>query len=187
MTKGIEFDPGFGPHILAFQGTVEYMYMDITRFKNLSQRKMKFMQYYKKMLQVFYNNLGFYVGCLMWASYIKTQEEQEILGNNFLGAEYNEDENTAEVDYMINFAELFPKDMKYFLSQNFEFEQKVMNILNTYKEFLILNKGFVETKNNTDIKLPANVRQDDAKNYKEKIDSVIKDGRLEKLLEFNIC
>lgn len=185
MKKGIEFDPGFGPHILAFQGTLEYMYMDITRFKNLSQRKMKFMQYYKKMLTLFYNNLGFYLGCLMWASYIKTQDEQEILGNNFLGREYNEEENTAETDYLLNFAELFPKDMKYFLSQNFEFEPYVMNILNTYKEFLTLNKGFVETKNNTDIKLPKNVKTEDTEVFKSKIDEVTKSGKLEQLLEIS--
>ena len=42
--KGLEFDPGFAPYILAFRGTVEYLYMDINRFKNLSQRKMKFRQ-----------------------------------------------------------------------------------------------------------------------------------------------
>ena len=34
---GLEFDPGFAPFILAFRGTVEYLYMDINRFKNLSQ------------------------------------------------------------------------------------------------------------------------------------------------------
>ena len=33
--KGLEFDPGFAPYILAFQGTVEYLYADINRFKNL--------------------------------------------------------------------------------------------------------------------------------------------------------
>ena len=42
--KGLEFDPGFGPYILAFRGSVEYLYSDINRFKNLSQKKMKFMQ-----------------------------------------------------------------------------------------------------------------------------------------------
>ena len=45
--KGLEFDPGFAPYIMAFQGSVEYLYSDINRFKNLSQRKMKFMQYNK--------------------------------------------------------------------------------------------------------------------------------------------
>ena len=184
MAKGIEFDPGFGPHIIVFQGSVEYIYMEITRYKNLSQRKMKFMQYYKKMLNVFYNNLGFYLGCLMWAGYIKTQKEQEIEGNHFLGKEYNEDENTQEVDYMVNFAELFPKDMKYFLSQNFEFEPYVLKILNLYREFLILNKGFVKTKNNTDIKLPKGIKTEKAEEFKQKIDEVLKDGKLEKLLDY---
>lgn len=63
--KGLEFDPGFAPYILAFQGTVEYLYADINRFRNFSQKKLKFMQYHKKILEVFNNNLGFYVGCLM--------------------------------------------------------------------------------------------------------------------------
>ena len=54
--KGLEFDPGFAPHILAFRGTVEILYSDINRFKNFSQKKLKFMQYHKKILDVFYNN-----------------------------------------------------------------------------------------------------------------------------------
>lgn len=109
--KGLEFDPGFAPYIMAFRGTVEYLYMDINRFKNLSQRKMKFRQYYKKFLELFNNNLGFYVGCLMWAAYIKTQPEQDILNNNCLDGEYNEEENVSDVDFMIKFLELLPKDM----------------------------------------------------------------------------
>ena len=40
--KGLEFDPGFAPYILAFRGTVEYLYMDINRFKIPSQRSVKF-------------------------------------------------------------------------------------------------------------------------------------------------
>ena len=181
---GLEFDPGFAPHIMAFQGTIEYLYADINRFKNLSQKKMKFRQYYKKILDVFYNNLGFYVGCLMWAAYIKTQDEQEILNNHCYGKEYNEEENTLETDFMIRFTELFPKDMKYFLGQNFEFENKISKILSAYKEFLIINKGFVESKNNTDIKLPESINTTDAVSYKEKIDEALKAEDLSKLMEF---
>ena len=116
--SGLEFDPGFAPFILAFRGTVEYLYMDINRFKNLSQKKMKFRQYYKKMLDMFNNNLGFYVGCLMWAAYIKTQPEQEILNNNCLGQEYNEEENISDTEFMIKFLELLPKDVKSLTKQN---------------------------------------------------------------------
>ena len=41
MTQGFEFDPGFAPYVLAFKGTVEYLYADINRFKNFSQKKMR--------------------------------------------------------------------------------------------------------------------------------------------------
>ena len=183
MIKGLEFDPGFAPYVLAFQGTVEYLYLDINRFKNLSQKKVKFMQYYKKMLEVFNNNLGFYVGCLMWAAYLETQKEQPILNNNCFGGVYNEEQNTAETDFMIRFTELFPKDMKYFLGQNFDFEPKIKKILEMYRDFLILNRGFVETKNNTDIKLPNDMSTEKAKSFKEIIDSVIQTGDLAKLVE----
>ena len=36
---------------------------------------------------------------------------------------YNEDENTFETRFMLQFTELFPKDMKYFLGQNFVFDK----------------------------------------------------------------
>lgn len=187
--KGLEFDPGFAPYILAFRGTVEYLYMDINRFKNLSQRKMKFRQYYKKFLELFNNNLGFYVGCLMWAAYIKTQPEQDILNNNCLGGEYNEEENVSDVDFMIKFLELLPKDMKYFLGMNYEINPEDLKILEMYKEFLTINKGFVNSKKNTDILLPSGMKTDGAENFKDKIDEVLKIEDLSKLLEYKdlIC
>lgn len=188
-TKGLEFDPGFAPYILAFGGTIEYLYADINRFKNLSQKKLKFRQYYKKILELFYNNLGFYIGCLMWAAYIKEQPEQEILNNHCLGKEYSEEENTAETEFMIKFLELFPKDMKYFLAENFRFESGVKEILDMYKEFLTINKGFVESKNNTDILLPKGLIVKNAETFKEKIDEVLKSEDLSKLVEYKglIC
>ncbi|MBR6127424.1 hypothetical protein IKQ21_07045 [bacterium] len=184
MSKGLEFDPGFAPYIMAFQGTVEYLYSDINRFKNLSQKKVKFMQYHKKILEVFNNNVGFYTGCLMWAAYIKTQKEQPILNNGYLGLEYKEEENTPETDFTLRFIELFPKDMQYFLGKKFEFEPELKKLTEMYREFLVINKGFVEAKNNTDIKLPEGMLTEDAQSFKEKIDSVIKEGDLSKLLEF---
>ena len=49
---GLEFDPGFAPYILAFRGTVEYLYFDINKFKNFSQKKVKFRQYHR--YEIFY-------------------------------------------------------------------------------------------------------------------------------------
>ena len=46
--KGLEFDPGFAPYILTFQGTVDYLYMDINRFKNFSQKKANYPHFLQK-------------------------------------------------------------------------------------------------------------------------------------------
>lgn len=85
---------------------------------------------------------------------------------------------------MIKFLELLPKDMKYFLGQNYEVDQTDMKILELYKEFLILNKGFVNSKNNTDIVLPAGMKIEGAETFKDKIMEVIKSEDLSKLLEY---
>lgn len=184
MNNGLEFDPGFAPYVMAFQGTVEYLYADINRFKNFSQRKLKFRQYYKKILEVFNNNAGFYIGCLMWAAYIKTQPEQALLNNHCLGKEFIQSENTTETDFMLKFTELFPKDMKYFLNEHYDFDSSVINLLNIYKEFLNINKGFVDAKNNVDIKLPEQINPSNAESYKEKIDKVINSKNLSNFLEY---
>lgn len=183
--NGVEFDPGFAPYIMAFQGTVEYLYMDINRFKNLSQRKMKFRQYYKKIIEVFNNNLGFYIGCLMWAAYIKTKDEQPILNNNCLGQVYDEESNVAETDFMLNFIKLFPKDIKYFLGEeNFSFSKNTKLVLDMYREFLVINKGFVESAKNTDIKLPEKIKIDNVQKFGDIITEVIKSGNLSNFLEY---
>ena len=182
--KGLEFDPGFAPYILAFNGTVDYLYMDMNRFKNFSQKKMKFMQYHKKFIEMFENNLGFYVGCLMWAAYIKTQPKQKILSNHCLGQEYNEEANISDTQFMLQFTELFPKDMKYFLGKNYSFDTKIVELLKVYEEFLVLNKGFVESEYNTDIELPKSVKVESAEQYKIQIEEVLKTEDLSKLLEY---
>ena len=182
--NGIAFDPGFAPYILAFNGTVDYLYMDMNRFKNFSQKKMKFMQYHKKIVDMLNNNLGFYVGCLLWAAYIKTQPKQEITGNHCFGKEYDEKNNISDTQQMLQFVEIFPKDMKYFLGKEFSFDSSVIELLKVYEEFLVLNKGFTESKYNTDILLPSAVKTNDAEGYKEIIEKVLETKDLSKLLEY---
>lgn len=182
--KGIPFDPGFAPYLLAFHGTLEYLYMDMNRFKNFSQKKVKFMQYHKKIVEMFNNNLGFYVGCLLWAAYIKTQPKQEITGNHCLGKEYNEQTNIEDTQQMLQFVELFPRDMKYFLGKEFSFDKNIVDLLKVYEEFLVLNKGFTESKYNTDIQLPSVVKTVGAEKYNEIIEKVLSIGDLSKLLEY---
>lgn len=182
--KGIEFDPGFGPYILAFNGTLDYLYMDINRFKNFNQKKVKFMQYHKKIVDMMNNNLGFYIGCLLWAAYIKTQPKQEITGNHCFGKEYNEEYNISDTQQMLQFVELFPKDMKYFLGKEFSFDSNIVPLIKVYEEFLVLNKGFTESKYNTDIVLPTSIKTEKAESYKEIIEKVLETKDLSKLLEY---
>ena len=184
--EGLEFDPGFAPYILAFRGAVEYLYFDINKFKNLSQKKMRFRQYHKKILDIFYNNTGFYAGCLMWAAYIKIQPKQKILSNHCYGKPYNEEENIAETKFCTEFTKLFPKDMNYFLGESFEFEPAILKLIETYENFLILNKGFTETEYNTDIVLPHCIKTENAEEYKAIIDKALKDEKLSELLETSI-
>lgn len=188
-TMGVEFDPGFGQYVVNFSSTIQYLYTDINKFKNFSQKKLRFKQYKNNILDLFYRNLGFYVGCLLWAGYIKTLPEQEILNNHCLGAEISIEEATGETDFMITFVELFAKDMKYFAGENFEFDSYVMKVLELYKEFLVLNNGFVNSKKNNDIKLPAKLEGVDFTKSNEDIDKVLKTGNLANLLDYRglIC
>ena len=83
---------------------------------------------------------------------------------------------------MLNFIELFPKDMKYFLGQNFSFAPKISKLVKTYEEFLTLNKGFVEAEYNTDIVLPASVKAYNEE-YKTLVDKAISEGNLNQLAD----
>jgi len=181
--KGLEFDPGFAPYVLAFQGAVEYIYSDLNKYKNFSQKKLKFLQYHKKILEIFYNNLGFYAGCLMWAGYILSNPKQKLLSNNCFGGKYSEEENIADTRYMLKFAELFPKDMKYYLGKDFEFDKNVIKLISTYEEFLILNKGFTETEYNKDVILPKAVKIGNSEIFKTIIDSALNDKNITKIFD----
>ena len=47
MTKTVAFDPGYAKNISSFINNIEYMYADINKFKNLGQKKFKFILYIK--------------------------------------------------------------------------------------------------------------------------------------------
>ena len=59
-----------------------------------------------------------------------------------------------------------------------------MKLLEMYKEFLIINKGFTDSKYNTDIKLPSGIKTEGAETFKDKINEVLKTEDLSKLLEY---
>ena len=157
------FDPGFAPFVLPFYENIEAIIQLMTSIKNPKQRKFKFQMLQPQIIKLVENNISFYHGCIMWAKILKeNMPDLEIINNPF--ADINlEDKNitqddiTAEIDYLINYFDRYKKDTKFYLSKELALPEKALEIATTYKDFLLLNKSFVNTKKTNDIILPANI------------------------------
>lgn len=184
--NSVLFDPGYAQHTTILSINVEYIYANIAQFKNFGQRKMKFKACYPQIIKMVDNNVGFCLGCLLWAVYIKSLGELQIEGNPCLGDTYNKEETVEEADYSINFFEKLKKDAKYYINENYEINPLFVKILELYKEFLTLNCGFVNTKTTKDIVLPDGFEIPNKENLEKihnKIQEVIKTGKLLELTE----
>uniref|UniRef100_UPI00402512E2 hypothetical protein n=1 Tax=Candidatus Stercorousia sp. TaxID=3048886 RepID=UPI00402512E2 len=182
--NGAQFDPGFVQHMSAFVPNIEYIYAGLNRLKNFTLKKNQFKMYYPKIQSLLKNYLGFYLGCILWAAYISQLDEKPILNNLCFGGEYSEKETLSEVDFIMDYIEQLKKDVKYYTGQDFTIDENSINILNAYREFLIANKGFVETKTTKDIKLPTNLKTPSEKDLEEilsGIEKVIDNGKLYEL------
>lgn len=182
--NGAQFDPGFVQHMSAFVPNIEYVYAGLNRLKNFTLKKNQFKMYYPKIQSLLKNYLGFYLGCILWAAYISQLDEKPILNNLCFGGEYSEKETLSEVDFILDYIEQLKKDVKYYTGQDFTIDENSINILNAYREFLIANKGFVETKTTKDIKLPTNLKTPSDKDLEEilsGIEKVIDNGKLYEL------
>lgn len=182
--NGAQFDPGFVQHMSAFVPNIEYIYAGLNRLKNFTLKKNQFKMYYPKIQSLLKNYLGFYLGCILWAAYISQLDEKPILNNLCFGGEYSEKETLSEVDFIKDYIEQLKKDVKYYTGQDFTIDENSINILNAYREFLIANKGFVETKTTKDIKLPTNLKTPSEKDLEEilsGIEKVIDNGKLHEL------
>ncbi len=180
------FDPGYAQHTTILSINIEYVYAGINQFKNFGQRKMQFKMLYPKILRIVDNNVGFCLGSLLWAAYLKTQKDANIEGNPCLDGTYDKDETIEEADYSINYFTQLQKDAKYYLGVNYEINPLHVKILELYKEFLVLNHGFVNTRTSSDIILPEEISipsEEDAQKIYNKIQDVIKSGNLLDLTE----
>ena len=184
IKDGVQFDPGFIQHISAFEPNIEYVYNTLGSCRNFNQKKMQFKMFYPKIQSLLKNYLGFYLGCILWAVYIKNLDEKPILNNLCFGGEYSENDTLEEVDFIEKHIEQLKKDVKYYTGQNFSIDAESLNILDAYREFLKENKGFVETKTTTDIKLPKGFKTPSEKDLQailDGIERVIENGKLHEL------
>lgn len=180
--KEVQFDPGFIPHISAFIPNIEYVYDSLSQCSNFNQKKMQFKMFYPKIQSLLKNYIGFYLGCILWAVYIKQYDNAAILNNLCFGGEYDEQTSLGEVDFIIEYIEQLKKDVKYYTGQNFSFDTTSMSILEAYKEFLKVNEGFVKTQTTNDVKIPASLKvPTDLEEIGKEIEKVVENGKLYEL------
>ncbi len=183
-TDGVQFDPGFIQHISAFEPNIEYVYDTLSSIRNFNQKKQQFKMFLPKIQSLLKNYLGFYLGCILWAVYIKNLGDKPIIGNLCFGGEYSEKDTLEEVDFIKNYIEQLKKDVKYYTGQDFKIESESLNILDAYREFLKSNEGFVKSQNSSDIKLPEKFKtpsKEDLQEILQGIEKVIDNGKLHEL------
>ena len=154
------FDPGFAFFVYPFADSLDALYQEFLIIKNPKTRKFKFQMYHSQIVSIVKNNVAFYLGCLMWAKILKeSMPEQEIENNPFLDIDFQKEnisdaEFCAEIDYLINYLQKYTKDCKFYLGKDMKLPEKWQIIAELYKEFLLLNKSFVKTKETNDLVIP---------------------------------
>ena len=182
---GVQFDPGFVKHMSAFIPNIQYVYNSLSQFKNFNQRKMQFKMYFPKIQSLIKNYMGFYLGCMMWAVYIKQFDNEEILNNLCFGGEYSDEETLGEVDFIKEYLEQLKKDAKYYIGQNYSYDENYLKILYAYREFLKVNEGFVKTQKTNDLVIPSVIKipsKEDLTLISKEINNVVENGDLYSLL-----
>ncbi len=185
--ENVKFDPGYAPIVLNALGQVGYNYYIFSAIPNVKLKKMNFPHTLRKIEGFLKTNVAFYLGCLLWASYIKQFENAQIEGNKLLGETCSEEEYTSEINFLIDtITKELPRDCKYYLGKNYECDEKYLPILEAYKQFLILNEGFVNCSKVSQIIIPENLKKlnDEQLNLiNEKINKAIEEKEIEQLFE----
>lgn len=187
MSSKALFDPGFSKCLTSFQLNIEYFYQGLASISNFKQKKYQFSVAYPKLMDMLYKNIGFYVGCMLWGAYLKSLGSVKIEEQPFVGQEYDEENSTSDVNYILDFIKGFDRDTKYYMNKPFKIEEKYIEILNKYLDFIKQNEGFTKTDTTDKIVLVGNLEKlekDEIDKIEEEIQKTINTGKLEKLLDF---
>lgn len=180
------FDPGYSGSVARVSGNIEYMYSAFLTISSLKQKKFQFSVLYPKFLKAIDLNAAFYLGCMLWGVYLKSVPGRKIVQNPCLGADFDND-SFGEIDFLVNFIkEGLNRDTKYYLNKTYTPNHLYIAILEFYKEFLSLNKGFINTKQTDDIIIPKNLKpvsKEDIKEIYDIIYSAVKEDDLEILFK----
>ena len=181
--NSVAFDPGYSKHISSLRYFYEQVKASLKVLKTPQQRAFRYKQFLSKTLDIMKKETGFYYGCLLWASYIKYENADEpkvIADNSFYGK--------TEAD-LLEFFNQYPKDLAFYRINGEQIEGKYIKTVNIYKEFLLLNKSFINTKTTADLIMPESLKpltEADLKRLKPLIDDTVTDGNFERLYEFEV-
>ena len=187
MTNEALFDPGFTKSLIPLSLDTKYFYDELNMIKNFNIKKSEFRIALPKLAQLTERHIGFYVGCMLWGAYLKTLGSEKIIGNPFLGKEYEEEPALSEINFIFDFVKKLDKDPKYYIGKPYTFDPKKLEILELYKEFIKKNQSFVNTDTVDKIVLVGKLEtmsKEEILEIEKKIQDVIHTGKLEELLEF---
>ena len=187
MTNEALFDPGFTKSLIPLSLDTKYFYDELNMIKNFNIKKSEFRIALPKLAQLTERHIGFYVGCMLWGAYLKTLGSEKIIGNPYLGKEYEEEPALSEINFIFDFVKKLDKDSKYYIGKPYTFDPKKLEILELYKEIIKKNESFVNTDTVDKIVLVGKLEsmsKEEILEIEKKIQDVIHTGKLEELLEF---
>ena len=189
FSKGVLFDPGYSKFIMPFSSNIDAAHNMLFSIKASHQRKFKFQMMYPQLLKLLEQTVSFYLGCLLWATFISqsfVNSPKEILGNSYADKEVDSEEMLFEVNYAINYIDKLKKDCQYYLGKTCNIPADWADVMLVYKDFLELNNFLVNANTTADIKLPEQIKipnKDELQLILETIESVIKTGALKELFK----
>lgn len=148
--KSIPFDLGFNQYIQSFAANLEFAYSELNGFVNLKFKSLYFQRLFPTIKDEIELYINFYIGCLLWACYIKQFENKEISENPVLGKNLSDEESLFNVNYLRDYLPKFEKDTKYYLHKTVNVDPKYYELIDLYIKFLKDNKHFTETKTSSD-------------------------------------
>lgn len=185
--KTVLFDPGYAPIVIDSIGQIGYTYYMFSAISSPKIKKINFPGVLNKLEKFLKTNVAFYLGCMLWASYIKQFKGAQIEGNKLLGEVCEEKEYLSEIEFLIDFVKTtLMRDSKYYLNKTYVADSRYLPILEAYREFLKLNKGFCSCACVDDIILPPALKvmnADELAKANENIQAAIKEGNIDGLLD----
>ena len=189
FTKGVPFDPGYCEHTYIFSESLNAFEQFLSSHKKFSRKKSSFLLYRPKIVKLYENSTAFYLGCLLWATFIKLNFQnspKEILDNAFLGKKIPDEDVFYEINAILGYFDKYSKDCLYYTGKSDAFSPEWKQILTIYREFLSVNENFEKVQYTSDLKLPDILKipsEAELMLISEKIEAVVKSGKLEDLFE----